>query len=48
MITIKKNIELELNGKEMVEEFWEQDCIQQAEFFNKNKFKDDDWYRGRG
>lgn len=38
MITVTKVISL--NGEELAEEFWDKDCIQQAEFFNKNKFKD--------
>lgn len=37
MITVTKVISL--SGEELAEEFWEKDCIQQAEFFNKNKFK---------
>lgn len=38
MITITKQIEL--NGNELAEQFWEMDCIEQAGFFNNNKFMD--------
>lgn len=37
MIIVTKAISL--SGEELAEEFWEKDCEQQAEFFNKNKFK---------
>ena len=36
MIRIEK--EIELTGEELAKEFWEKDCEQQAEFFNKNYF----------
>lgn len=45
MITVTKVISL--SGEELAEEFWDKDCVEQAEFFNKNKFKDINWYRGR-
>ena len=45
MITITKTIDL--SGEELSEEFWEKNCEQQAEFFNKNKFKNDNWNHGR-
>lgn len=45
MITVTKVISL--SGEELAEEFWDKDCIQQAEFFNKNKLKDDNWNHGR-
>ena len=38
MLTVTKVISL--SGEEIAAEFWEKDCIQQAEFFNKNKFKE--------
>lgn len=41
MITITK--EVSLNGEEMAREFWELNAEEQAEFFNKNKFKDNNW-----
>lgn len=44
MITITKTISL--NGEEMAREFWELNCEEQAEFFNKNKLKDDNWNHG--
>lgn len=44
MILITKSISL--NGKELAEEFWEKSDIEQAEFFNKNKFKDNNWGNG--
>lgn len=45
MIRIEK--EIELNGEDLAREFWEQDCLEQAEFFNKNKLKEDKWNHGR-
>lgn len=45
MIHITKDIEL--NGEELAREFWEKDCVEQAEFFNKNKFADNNWNHGR-
>ena len=45
MITVTKAISL--SGEELAEEFWEKDCEQQAEFFNKNKLKNDQWNHGR-
>ena len=45
MIRITKTISL--SGEEIAEEFWEKDCEEQANFFNKNKFKDNDWNYGR-
>lgn len=45
MITVTKAISL--SGEELAEEFWDKDCEQQAEFFNKNKFKNDYWNHGR-
>lgn len=45
MITVTKVISL--SGEELAEEFWEKDCEQQAEFFNKNKLKSDNWNHGR-
>lgn len=44
MILITKSISL--NGEELAEEFWEKSDIEQAEFFNKNKFKDNNWGNG--
>ena len=44
---IKIEKEIELNGEELAREFWEQDCEQQAEFFNKNKFIINEWNHGR-
>lgn len=44
MISITKSISL--NGEELAEEFWEKSDIEQAEFFNKNKFKDNNWGNG--
>ena len=41
MITVTKAINL--SGEELAEEFWDQNCEQQAEFFNKNKLKDNNW-----
>ena len=37
MITVTKVINL--SGEELAEEFWDKDCMHQAEFFNKNKFQ---------
>ncbi|MFD1402040.1 hypothetical protein [Robinsoniella peoriensis] len=45
MIKIEK--EIELNGDDIAREFWEQDCKQQAEFFNKNKLMHNNWNKGR-
>lgn len=45
MIKIEK--EIELNGEELAREFWEQDCEQQADFFNKNKLQENQWHDGR-
>ena len=45
MIRITKTISL--SGEEIAEEFWEKDYEEQANFFNKNKFKDNDWNYGR-
>lgn len=45
MIRITKTISL--SGEEMAEEFWEKNCEEQANFFNKNKLKDNDWNHGR-
>ena len=45
MITVTKVISL--SGEELAEEFWEKNCEQQAEFFNKNKLKNDNWNHGR-
>ena len=45
MITITKTISL--NGEEMAEEFWELNSKEQAEFFNKNKLKDNNWNHGK-
>lgn len=45
MIKIEK--EIKLNGEELAREFWEQDCEQQAGFFNQNKFIIDNWNNGR-
>ena len=45
MIIVNKAISL--SGEELAEEFWEKDCEQQAEFFNKNKLKDNNWNHGR-
>ena len=44
MITVTKVISL--SGEELAEEFWEKDCEQQAEFFNKNRLKNDNWNHG--
>ncbi len=44
MLTVTKVISL--SGEEIAAEFWEKDCMEQAEFFNKNKFKDNNWNRG--
>ena len=44
---IKIEKEIELNGEELAREFWEQDCEQQAEFFNQNKFITNEWNHGR-
>ena len=43
---IKIEKEIELNGEELAREFWEQDCEQQAEFFNQNKFITNGWNHG--
>lgn len=45
MIRIIKTISL--SGEEIAEEFWEKNCEEQANFFNKNKLKDNDWNHGR-
>lgn len=45
MIKIEK--EIALNGEELAREFWEQNCEQQAEFFNLNKFITNKWNHGR-
>ena len=45
MIRITKAISL--SGEEIAEEFLEKDCEEQANFFNKNKLKDNDWNNGR-
>lgn len=45
MITVTKTISL--SGEELATEFWDQDCEQQAEFFNKNKLKNENWNHGR-
>lgn len=45
MIRITKAINL--SGEEIAEEFWEKNCEEQANFFNKNKLKDNDWNHGR-
>lgn len=45
MIRITKAISL--SGEEIAEEFWEKNCEEQANFFNKNKLKDNDWNHGR-
>jgi hypothetical protein len=45
MIRIIKAISL--SGEEIAEEFWEKNCEEQANFFNKNKLKDNDWNHGR-
>ena len=44
---IKIEKEIELNGEELAREFWEQDCEQQADFFNQNKFIINEWNHGR-
>lgn len=44
MIRITKAISL--SGEEIAEEFWEKNCEEQANFFNKNKLKDNDWNHG--
>lgn len=44
MITITKTISL--NGEEMAREFWELNSEEQAEFFNKNKLRDNNWNHG--
>lgn len=44
MIRITK--EISLSGEEIAEEFWEKNCEEQANFFNKNKLKDNDWNHG--
>ena len=43
---IKIEKEIELNGEELAREFWEQDCGEQAKFFNQNKLKEDEWNHG--
>ena len=30
--------EIELNGSELAKEFWDSDCVNQADFFNKHCF----------
>lgn len=45
MITITKAISL--SGEEIATEFWEKNSEEQAEFFNKNKLKDNNWNHGR-
>lgn len=40
MIRITKAISL--SGEEIAEEFWEKSCEEQANFFNKNKLKNND------
>jgi mannose-1-phosphate guanylyltransferase len=44
MITVTK--EISLSGKALAAEFWEQNCEEQAEFFNQNGFKDNYWNHG--
>lgn len=44
MIRVEK--EIDLNGEELAKEFWEKDCMQQAEFFNKNKLQENQWDQG--
>ena len=44
LIVIKK--EIELNGEDLAREFWEKDCYEQAEFFNQNKLKENEWNHG--
>ena len=39
MIKVEK--EIELTGEELAKEFWSQDCIEEADFFNKNQFFED-------
>lgn len=43
---IKIEKEIELNGEELAREFWEQDCGEQAKFFNQNKLKEDELNHG--
>ena len=43
---IKIEKEIELNGEDLAREFWEKDCYEQAEFFNQNKLKEDEWNHG--
>lgn len=44
MIKIEK--EIELNGEDLAREFGEKNCYEQAEFFNQNKLKEDEWNHG--
>ena len=43
---IKIEKEIELNGEDLAREFLEKDCYEQAEFFNQNKLKENEWNHG--
>lgn len=40
---ITKTIEIKLSGKDLADEFWELDCQEQVDFFNKNGFVKDNF-----
>ena len=43
---ITKTVEIKLSGKDLADELWELDCQEQADFFNKNGFVEDNFYYG--
>ena len=43
---ITKTVEIKLSGKDLADELWELDCQEQADFFNKNGFVEDNFYHG--
>lgn len=44
MIKIEK--EINLSGEDLAREFWDKNCYEQAEFFNKNKLRENNWNQG--
>ena len=43
---ITKTVEIKLSGKDLADELWELDCQEQADFFNKNGFVEDNFNCG--
>ena len=45
-VMITKTVAIKLSGKDLADEFWELDCQEQADFFNKNGLVKDDFNHG--